>query len=404
MDILGPYYRIQKATGIHIHIGNDGNATFAVCGLELHKDRLDFKGKAVGLASLKEQIDNSTATIAAVVITGKGILIKQLMKRGPTDKDNFSEVLTNADIDDFYVQDFISGDNSHIAVIRRSEADKWLKIIMEAGYKPLMLCLGPFPVEHIINQLNVYGETFDFNGHSLRRNKDGIWLGYKYTAEAVSPFLIKAENEPLDEKLVLAYAAAFQLLLSGQLLPIRADAPELENKLQDTLLEKKFRARLAVLLGGIFLLLMLNFFVFFSLNSSNQELAQSVSRNTQTSSQTENINDAIKQNELLLKDLGWDGVPNKTIFIDQLAQLLPANVSWESVSIDPPDAAALKTQRAMRFTQRHITITGSSANILPVNEWIARAKLRPWVKSIRMESYLFDNEEETGKFTVSIDY
>ena len=402
--MLARYYRIDKATGIHIHIGNDGSATFAICGLELHKEQLDFKEKAVALTSLKERKDNPSAANAAVVITGKGILIKQLAKRGHTDKDNFSDVLTNADIDDFYVQDFISGDNSYVAMIRRTEADKWLKIIMEKGYKPLMLCLGPFPVEHIINQLNVYGETFEFNGHSLRRNKDGIWVGYKHAAEAVSPFLIKAENEPLDEKLVLAYAAAFQLLLSGQLLPIRTDAAGLENKLQDTLQEKKFRARFAVLLGGIFLLLMLNFFIFFSLNSSNQELAQKVSRSAQNSSQTENINDAIKQNELLLKDLGWDGVPNKTIFIDQLAQLLPANVSWESVSIDPPDAAALKTQRAMRFTQRHITIAGSSANILPVNEWIARAKLRPWVKNIRMESYLFDNEEGTGKFTVSIDY
>ncbi|TFF36211.1 hypothetical protein [Mucilaginibacter psychrotolerans] len=402
--MLARYYRIDKATGIHIHIGNDGSATFAVCGLELDKDRLDFKEKAVALTSINERKDASPAANAAVIITGKGVLIKQLARREHTDKENFSDVLTNADIDDFYVQDFISGDNSHIAVIRRTEADRWLSIILEEGYKPLMLCLGPFPVEHIINQLNVYGVTFEFNGHSLRRNAEGVWLGYKYAAEAVSPFLIKAENEPLDEKLVLAYAAAFQLLLSGQLLPIRAGAAGLENKLQDTLLEKKFRARLAVLLGGIFILLMLNFFVFISLDSSNQGLAQKVSSSAQNSSQAEDINDAIKQNELLLKGLGWDGVPNKTIFIDQLAQLLPANVSWESVSIDPPDAAALKSQRVMRFTQRHITITGSSANILPVNEWIARAKSKPWIKSIRMESYLFDNEEGTGMFTISIDY
>ncbi|AMR33707.1 hypothetical protein A0256_20860 [Mucilaginibacter sp. PAMC 26640] len=403
--MLAQYWRINKATGIHLHLASDGKPVVALCSLALDKDKLDFMQK-IPLLDDPENFSRSNISpkAAALLITGKGVLIRQVEKLGVIDQSNFSGILTNADINDFYVQNFVSGERSYLAMIRKSEADKWIALFAGKGYDLLQLSLGPFAAEHILSQLNIYDGSYTFSGHMIQRGEDNVWLSYNYAAGTPSPFFIKAEDEPLEETLILAYAAAFQLVLSEQLYSISANSAELESRLRGKLLENKFRVKFALMLGVAFLVLFINFFVFFSLNEANEQLAVQVGRTTQNSTDAENINDAISQKEMLLKELGWGQLTNKTILIDQLAQLLPPEVSWESASIDPPDALALKTQRTVRFTSMRMVVTGKSASIIPVNEWVARAKSRHWVKNIQLDAYLFDNDAQTGKFTVTIDY
>jgi Tfp pilus assembly protein PilN len=276
--------------------------------------------------------------------------------------------------------------------------------LQQAGFEPLMLSLGPFPVQQIMPQLNIYDTYIVFDGHRIARNEQGNWTTYQPDVNAKSMFPVKVESETIDEKLIMAYTAAFQLILSEQLSLINADVPQLQNNLAEALSTRKLKAQGAVVLGVFFILLLINFILFSHLTASNAHLAEQVSQTTQSNIDIQSIGEQIKQKESLLREMGWEGNISKSVLIDQLASLLPEEVSLTEIDVDPVDQANSRIQKTMVFFNRRISVTGTSEKIIPVNEWIARLKTRSWVKNIQIDNYTYNNELNNGQFTVMINY
>ncbi|MDB5145471.1 MAG: hypothetical protein JWQ66_4184 [Mucilaginibacter sp.] len=405
MSMLEQYHRINQAVGVSIHFGQDGTVNINACGVIAKGNQLDIDKKALDIQATTGLTKHFQAkTPIALNLSGKGILHKQIEKTDTIDQANFSKILPNAAINDFYIQNFISGDSSFVSVIRKSEADKWIEQLKEQGFTPLALSLGPFPIEHIIPQLNVYGEEIKFGGNIIGRNEQSHWTSYRYEEAALTPFALKIESEGISEKLLIPYAAAFQLILAAKLDSIQADVPLLDNQFNSRLSDIKLKVNGSLILFAFFVLLLINFMVFSWLNSSNIQLASKVSQFAQNTSNIQDIGEQVKTKEGLLKTLGWDGGINKSALIDQLGSLMPEEISLEEVAITPIDLNSSRTQRSLIFFNRRINITGTSDKIIPVNEWMARIKTRPWVKNIQMESYAYNNELNTGQFIITLDY
>ena len=403
--MLESYYRFNEVTGISIILDADGILEMNICSISVSQNKLNFEKKITGLINLEALKQNiPSKAIVALNLTGKGNLIKQIEKTEEINHNNFSKILPNANISDFYVQNFISGEQSFVSVIRKSEADRWINQIIESGYVPLMLSLGPFPVQNIILQLNIYGNAIIFDGHSIVRNETTAWVNYHYDKTENAPFPIKAESEVLPEKLLIPYAVAFQLILQDKINLIIADVPELTNSFIKQVNDKKFKVQGFILLSVFFVLLLINFILFSSLNASNGKLTEQVSQTAQSTEDVQKVNEQVQQKEALLKILGYEGVINKSVLIDQIASLLPEEITWKEVAIDPIDLNTSRIQKSVAFYSRKIRITGISDKIIPVNEWIARIKTRPWVKNVQLESYAINSELETGQFVIVIDY
>ncbi|MBD1363821.1 hypothetical protein IDJ77_08355 [Mucilaginibacter sp. ZT4R22] len=403
--MFAAYYRISKATGIHLHINGDGTKTLCVASLHAEKDLLSITARETGIASPEhlKALKQLTA-IVALNITGKGVFIRQVGKLANVNESNLSTILPDANIRDFYVQHFQSGASSYVAMIRRIEADKIVKELKAAGYDVLSLSLGPFVIDQTLPQLNIYGENVIFAGHNIHRSENGEWLSYKFVPGSRAPFNIKVENEEVNEEFLLAYAAAFQLVVLGNTGWIKAEATHLDKRLNEQVQLNKFRVRSAIILAATLVLLLVNFLAFSSLNSANNQLAETAGRSLQNGNEIEKLNEAIKQQEQLLKALGWSIDQRKLKDVSRLARLMPAGLTLSSVSIDPPATGGGRQQNQINFIDKTILITGNSASIIPVNEWLARAKAQKWVKDAQLESYLPDNDKENGEFRISINY
>lgn len=403
--MLEKYYHISEAAGVNIIISDNGETEINACTVSVQKNQLSFGKKVVGLTSLEDLAKQIPPKMPlALNICGKGLLQKQIDRVEEINHQNFDRVLPNANIDDFYVQQLNSGSHSLVSVIRRTEADKWIKSLEDLSLCPLQLSLGPFAVQHIVPQLNVYGEELIFDGHTISRNEQHEWTGYKYAASAKSPFMLKVESEGINEKLLIPYAAAFQLLLADKVIPVNAATPYLDDLLRQRIEERKFKAYGFFILAVFFVLLLLNFLLFSWLNSSNGKLSGEISRTAQSTNDVQQLSDGIRQKEALLKTLGWEDNMDKSKLIDQLASLLPAEITWREAAVDPIDLTASRNQKTIAFYTRKIKITGNSEKIIPVNEWIARIKTIKWVKNVQLDSYTFNNELSTGQFTILIDY
>ncbi len=231
-----------------------------------------------------------------------------------------------------------------------------------------MLSLGPFPVQNIIGQLNVYGKELIFNGHTIQRNEQMEWIAYHYKESVFSTFPFKVESENLSEKLIIAYATAFQLVLADKVEPVKAEVLQLETALHKLTEEKKLKVQGFLVLSVFFILLLINFFLFSWLNSSNVKLTEQVSRSAQSTEDIQKVNEQVQQKEGLLKTLGWEGDINKSALIDQVASLLPSDITWKEVAIDPIDLSGSRSQKSIVFFNQKIHIVGNSEKIIPVNE------------------------------------
>lgn len=383
----------------------DGSMRINACWVTVEDNQLTIDKKLTGFESLEELKRNlPQKTPVALNLSGKGILQKQTEALSEVNQHNFSKILPNATITDFYVQNFVSGGHSFVSVVRKSDADKWISQLSTTGLIPLQFSIGPFPVHNVIPQLNVYDNGIIFNGHVVEFNEQSNWRTYRYNESEFSSFPLKVESENLDEKLLVPYAAAFNLVMASKVHPIVADVPYLETELDTLIAVKKFKVKGVVILTVFFILLLINFVLFSWLNSANNKLTEQVGQMAQTNINSQGIEDQVKQKEALLNELGWDEGINKSALIDQLADLLPEEITLNKIDVNPVDLAASRIQKSLTFLNRVIKITGNSEKIIPVNEWIARAKTKPWVKNIQLESYTFNSELNTGQFTIIINY
>jgi Tfp pilus assembly protein PilN len=405
MNKLEQYYRINQVAGVHIHIHPDSRTTLQICTIIANGNQLQIDKKITDLASpgqLKEHLP--AKSIIALNLSGKGILQKRIERTEVIDQNTFSKILPNAKSEDFYIQNFVSGESSFVSLIRRTEADKWISQLQELQFIPLMLSLGPFPIDGIVPQLNIYESELLFNGYLIRRNEKAEWIECLYDETVHSAFPIKLASEKIDEKLIIPYAAAFQLVLKNNLEPVKANVDHLETGFQKKLSDQKIRVQSVVVLIVLFALLLINFILFSWLNSSNNALTERVSRYAQNSSNQQEINERVKIKEARLRSLGWDGGIDKSHLLDQIASLLPPEISMKEIAVNPIDQAQSRTQKTLSFYERKIQVTGNSERIIPVNEWIARIKTKTWVKNIQLENFAYNNELNTGQFTVIINY
>lgn len=405
MSKLEQYYRINQAAGVHVHLHMDGRTTLQVCTITASGNQLQIDKKITDLTSpeqLKEHL--SVRSIIALNLSGKGILQKKIEKTEVIDQNTFNKILPNAKSEDFYIQNFVSGDSSFIALIRRTEADKWISRLQELQFTPLMLSLGAFPIDAIVHQLNVYGSELLFNGYSIRRNEKAEWIDCRYDETVHSTFPVKLASEKIDEKLIIPYAAAFQVVLNNSIEPVKANVDHLETDFQKKLSDQKIKVQSVVVLIVLFAILLINFVLFSWLNSSNNVLTEQVSRFAQNSSNQQEINEQVKSKEARLKSLGWDGGIDKSQLFDQVASLLPPDVFLKEIAVNPIDQAQSRTQKTLSFYERRIQVTGNSERIIPVNEWIARLRTKSWVQNIQLENFAYNNELSTGQFTVTINY
>jgi Tfp pilus assembly protein PilN len=403
--MLERFKMINQAAGVCLNLLPSEGMRLSACEINVNDHKLVFKKKSTELQDIGELKKHISAkTYIALNLSGKGIINRQTNRQDVIGPKNFATLLTNANVDDFYVQNFISGDQSFISAIRKSEADKWLEKFREAGFFVLSLSLGPFPVEQIVSQLNIYDQDFVFDGHFVLRNEQLVWTGVKYDENATAQFPLKIESELIDEKLVIPYAAVFQLILASKIGMIQADVPILRAEFDRVIDAKKMKFQSSLILATLFLSLLINFFLFSWLSSSNNKLTDQLSRLAQSDINVGQINKEIEEKESLLLDLGWDKNINKCVMVDEIASLLPEEITLRKISINPEDEGITRTRKSIAFLNREIKITGISGKIIPVNEWIERLKTKKWIKNVQLDNYMVNNELNTGQFIVVINY
>ncbi|MCW8311114.1 hypothetical protein K7A41_07760 [Sphingobacterium sp. InxBP1] len=396
-------YRLHSCIGISLR--QEGEAlSFRCCKVRLDKQQLEIE-ETWEVADW-ELLSNSKNQMIPVALhlESRQILIKESTTLFQ-DQDQLRTIFPSYDAARFYSVQFRGDTTNWIAFVRKDFVSDILDRLDTAGYQVIKLFIGPFLLDNILEQLNSYSNEYYFDRHAIHINAESRqWQRYQWANSFESRFALKIGDHPIKPQFVTAYAAAFSTLMADYIGDLSLAVPKVEEQRQLWLEKQKFKNNLALLTGALFLLLLINTFLFSHYYQENQDLESRVSTQQSTQKDLGKLEAEIKQNEQLLSQLGWNGGVSKAWLLDQIAYTIRqyTQITLSQVQINPQTKAL---GNAVLQQPDQIVVKGNSPTLEMLNLWLRELKNNPWITKVSIEEYGNKQHDDTlDAFTIKINY
>jgi hypothetical protein len=391
----------SPVTGIEIILKGNDLRVFNVVILRKTGSRLAVEKKEAGIESMElltACIDRKSPLILS--ITGKGIIHKKISISAEehTTEVLLNKVLPGAAVKDFSVQAAQSGEELFVSVIRNSILENVLGELARNGISAVSECfLGPFALNNAIEQLSLSGEfTVSDQCISIENNHitDVRLSAGSQAHEAVTGI------KDLPFPLFIAFSSACSYFISLQ--------KGIENSQALNILKDEFNAKRKfertgfAALAILFLLLLVNYFVFSSYWKKNNELSVVYSLNETAVQQYDTLKKELAFKKKFLEDNGLLQHSRTSLYADELAKELPSSIRWSSLKINPLKTLKNSEENAFTFENRVIDITGKCEQSAELNLWMKRLKHYSWAKDVLLINYTQSQKNEPGVFQLRV--
>lgn len=396
-------YRLSNCIGISLR--QEGDMThFRCCKVRLEKEQLEID-ETWEITDWELLANAKHINIPlALHLEAKQILIKENIG-GKLDKDQLKSIFPSYDAARFYTIQMQGESSTWIAFVRQDYIAEILKQFSMAGYQVIKVFIGPFLLDNILAQLNNYNNDYSFDRHAIRIHEENKqWQHYRSGVEFESRFALKIADHPIKQHYVSAYAAAFSTLMADYVNDYSLDIAAVEEQRQTWLEKQKFKINLIALTSLLFLLLLVNSFLFSHYYQENQALEGKVSTQQSTVKDLGKLEDRIKENEQLLAELGWNGGVSKAWLLDQIAYTIRqyAQITLTHIQINPQSKGLGNTVIPQAD---QILIKGNSPTLEMLNLWLRELKNNPWITKVSIEEYGNKQQDDTlDAFTIKINY
>ncbi|PWS29305.1 hypothetical protein DHW03_05675 [Pedobacter yonginense] len=390
--------QLNTILGIEIRFLSENAYSCRSCLLKRNGNTVDIEVGKIAEGSLAQVLEKLPRNYpVALVLTGRGIIHKTLSVEQDI-AEPFKMAFPTIESAEFYAQHYPHAEELTISITRKESIDALLTSLELAGLNVLALSLGGMVISHVITQFEKEEGEVAFDGHLVNISNRGIKSD---TAQAIqSEFKkINLAGNRIDERSVLSYAVAFQLMMLDNVEPILADVGAVNNRRASFAATNAIKKRAMYFLATLFISLLISFLLFTHFNSINAELALKVGRITSSGNQTELLKKNTAENQLVLKALGWNGGYSYSFLADEIGRSMPKQLALTELSFN---GNPTKLEKQSKSTL--IDILGSSDNLMAVNNWIYILKEKKWVKKVSLLKYEEDQERETFRFTLRIEY
>ncbi|MNK32655.1 hypothetical protein D3C87_511190 [compost metagenome] len=396
-------YRLNNCIGISFRQEAD-SLSFRCCRVRLEKDNLEIEEtwEAADWETLEGKKIKDIPLI--LHLDARQILIKESLNNDLGD-DQLKSIFPSYDSTRFYTAKLNGEGKSWIAFVRKDYISEILDRFVVLGYQIVSVFIGPFVLDNILAQINDYGTEYTFDTHSIQLvGENKHWLNYRSGKEFTSRFALKIGDHPIKEQFLMAYAVAFSALMIGYVNDYSLAIPHVNEQREIWLEKRKFKLNFIALAAILFLLLLINTFLFTHYYEQNQKLEGRVNTQQNTVKDLDKLEDQIRDNEHLLADLGWNGGISKAWLLDQIGYSIRqyAQIALTQIQINP-QIKGLGSNIIQKPDQ--ILIQGTSPTLEILNLWLRELKNNPWITKVSIEEYGNKQQGETlDAFTIKINY
>lgn len=396
----------KTAAGIEVILLPDATYAVNVVVLKKVKSTLTTEKQKEGITSFEELaqlIDTKQPII--LVLNGKGIIHRKVsLSESDTDITLLNKVLPNANFKDFDLQQTALGSQqAFVSVVRSSIINEIIEALKKNKLTTIAGCLlGPFVLNNLLPLIGtavISNEQLTVGTYQLQIREQqitDITVASGHADEHIS-----VGGDPVDPKLLIAFAAAFSYFTG-------ADAGISKSEIIDNIKEEfkqkqKFEFIGGALLIAIFGILLVNYFVFNHYWTKNKDLSSALTANQSALNRYDTLKIQVAQKKEFLDQNGLLETSRTSFYTDQLAGTLAASIHWIDVNIHPlKKKKAGEEEQGFFFENKTIRISGKCQRSTDLNSWMKEIKLKEWVSSVTLLNYTQDNAVDDGMFLIEI--
>jgi len=389
-------------TGIEIILQGNDTWTYSVVTLRKTGSRISIEKQAEGIdnmEALKATIDKKFPLVLS--ITGKGIIHKRIANTEETGDPGalLAKALPGASSREFSIQlSPVDERQAFVSIVRNSILENVLAAFSQSGITAVSECfLGPFALNNTLEQLGINHQLL-IGGQTIIIESNVI-IALQPSAEAAEPYL-KIGNELLSSALLIAFGSAFSGFAPGWK---GIENSEALNELKEEFRAKrKFERTGLTSLVALFLLLLVNYFVFSTYWQRNNELNAAYALNESAIQQYDTLQKELAFKKKFLEDNGLLEHSKTSFYTDELAKDLPAAIRWISFKINPLKTEKNNEENVFSFENRVIDISGKCGQSAELNQWMKQVRQYPWAKDVLLVNYTQSQKNEPGVFLLRL--
>lgn len=390
----------------------------SVCAVECSADENGLKFYYTILQSRKKRLEISgtgkfdtvdeAAAFAAknklplvIAITGKGIIIKKVMFSENDSlelNDLVRQHLPTVNANDFYLQFYKNNNNTgHMVICRKELVDDVVKQFSATKVEIVNVFISPLVVNAMAGLTGAYNRihTPSLQLNLVNGEVDEL-LPVNGAAEADLVF----ENISVSPSQLVSFAAGFSYLTRQDI--YRSEQQELAGLMDQHLEKNKIRFLVAALVIFIFAISVINSVFFFQKFEESNALSVELNLYESKNSQITQLLESYQKKKKLIEQAGIFENKKLSVYADKLAASIPGDIVLRELYFNP-EIGETEEDSLISFQNNQLIIKGNCNKSLLLNDWVNVLKSLAFVRSVNLESFIYNSEGHLPNFILTVE-
>jgi hypothetical protein len=376
--------------------------TFYYTFLQNKKNKIEItkRGTSSNSSEILSLTKKSSIPIV-LAINGKGVISKKIifsendsLQLQDLIKQHFSTILVH----EFYVQFYQNSNNSgHLVICRKKQVDDIIQQFETKKLEVVNVFLGSLICNSISN-LTATFNRIDTSINQLQLVNGEVDTIQSYHNEERTNLTIGDLNLTPNE--IIAFSSGFSYLTQQRnYITENIEISQLSIKHSE-----KIKVKLLIFSMVIFLFVICvaNAFIFSQKfvedNALEVQLNMYESKNSQITQLLENY----QKKKSLIEQTGIFENKKLSVYADKIALSLPEDILLRDLYFNP-QTEETEEDSLVSFNSNELIIKGNCTKSLLLNEWVNVLKSQSYVKSVNLESFIFNSEGHLPNFILKVE-
>ncbi len=395
-------YLIKSSVCSVEYIIDENDASVYVAFLQRKKNKLEISDKSRfnTIADAGSLIAKHKASLV-ITVNGKGVILKKIIFSENDSlelNDLVRQHLPTININEFYIQFYKNTNNTgYLAICRKVLLDEILTHVASLKAELVNVFIGSL----VCNSLavltaahnRIYSSTYQLNLVNGEVEEIIPFDGLKEADLAIDGINVSPAYS-------VSFAAGFSYLT--QQANYSSDNKELTKLLGNHLESNKIRYLVSLLVIIIFVISGVNSVVFFQKFEENTRLDVELNLYESKNSQITQLLENYQKKKNLIEQTGIFENKKLSVYADKLAASLPGDIVLRELYFNPENDD-VEEDSLVSFQNDELIIKGNCNKSLLLNEWVNVLKSQNFVKSINLESFIYNSEGHLPNFILKLE-
>lgn len=391
----------SEICGVECLCEEDTN-TFYYTFLQNKKNNIEITKRGTSSNSTEILLFTKKSSIPiTLAINGKGVISKKIifsendsLQLQDLIKQHFSTIQAH----EFYVQFYQNSNNSgHLVICRKKQVDDIIQQFETTKQELVNVFLGPLICNSISN-LTVTYNRIDTSINQLQLVNGEVDTIQPYQNEERTNLTVG--DLTLTPNEIIAFSAGFSYL-TQQHNYVTKNAEIGQLPIRHT---EKIKVRLLIFSMLIFLFIIcgVNSVFFFQKFEENNELEVRLNMYESKNSQITQLLENYQKKKSLIEQTGIFENKKLSVYADKIASSLPNDILLRDLYFNP-QTEETEEDSLVSFNNNELIIKGNCTKSLLLNEWVNVLKSQSYVKSVNLESFIFNSEGHLPNFILKVE-